>query len=133
MLAILGVALAIIATRGPARSPALEARGAAQQVARAMRLARSEAIAGNRDVEFTVDVARRGYRVGQHPWQSLPRTLELGMVAVAERTADQALGRIVFSPDGGATGGRVRIAVGTASLIVTVDWLSGRVTVLDGT
>ncbi len=128
VLVILGLALGIVANRGPARSPALDARGAAGQVARAMRLARSQAIAGNRPVAFTLDVARRAFRVGAGPWQALPPELGLGLVA----TADTAPGTIVFDPEGGASGGRVRISTGQAALSVGVDWLSGRVMVGDG-
>lgn len=134
VLAILGLTLGIIAARGPARSPALDARGAADQVARALRLARSQAIAGNHPVAFTLDVARHGFRVDDGPWRPLPPTLALDMTAATERAADPTQGRIVFDPDGGATGGRVRIAtsaaaLGAGALSVGVDWLSGRVTV----
>lgn len=127
VVAILALSVGIIAGRGPARSPGLEARGAADQVARGLRLARSRAIAGNHAVAFTLDVARRSFRVGDAPWQALPPTLDLGMLAAAEAAPDPALGRIVFAPDGGATGGSIRVG----ALTIGVDWLSGRVTVAD--
>lgn len=129
VLAILGLALGIVAGRGPLRSANLDARGAADQVARALRLARSQAIAGNHDVAFTLDVARKAFQVGEGAWQPLPSTLDLGIVEATSRQNDPARGRIVFAPDGGATGGRVRIATGPRAVAVAVDWLSGRVTV----
>lgn len=130
VLVILALALGILAGRGPARSPAFDARGAAEQLARGMRLARSQAIAGNADIPFTVDVARRAFQVGRGPWQPFPPTLDIGITAVPGETGTAA--RIVFAPDGGSTGGRVRVSGGGAALVVAVDWLSGRVTVGNG-
>ena len=129
VLAILAMAIGIIAARGPARSPALDARGAAGQVSRALRLARSQAVATNRPVAFTLDLARHGFQVGEGAWQAIPAELGLAMVAVAEANPDPARGRIVFNPEGGSSGGRVRISAGRSALTVGADWLSGRVTV----
>ena len=132
VLAILAMAIGLVAGRGPVRSPALDARGSSDQVARALRLARSQAVAGNRDVAFALDVAGRAFRVGDGAWQPLPATLALSMVAAAEPRPVAGIGRITFAPDGGATGGRIRIAAGAVARTVAVDWLSGRVTVGGG-
>lgn len=132
VLVILALSIGILASRGPPRSASLDARGAARLVEGGLRLARSEAIAGNRDVAFTLDVAQHRFRIGQRAWQALPGTLALKMDAVAERGPADA-GRIIFAPDGGSSGGRVRLAGGAVALVVGVDWLSGRVTVADGT
>lgn len=131
VLAILGFAAYVISARGPARSVALDVRGAASQVAGGLRLARSQAIAGNRTVAFTLDAERRSYRVGDGPWQALPGDLRLGMVSVRDSLPNPQQGRIVFDPEGGATGGRIAIAAGASALGVSVDWLSGRVTITD--
>lgn len=130
VLAILGLAIGILAGRGPSRSVALEVRQTANTVAQALRLARSQAIAVNGDVAFVLDVARRGFRVGDGPWQAIPPALDVGVTAVAGEASSAA--RIVFAPDGGSTGGRIRVAGGAAVRVVVVDWLSGRVTVGDG-
>lgn len=130
VLAILGLAIGILAGRGPPRSVALEVRQTANTVAQSLRLARSQAIAVNGDVAFVLDVARRGFRVGDGPWQAIPPALDVGVTAVAGEASSAA--RIVFAPDGGSTGGRIRVAGGAAVRVVVVDWLSGRVTVGDG-
>ena len=132
VLAILGLTVGLVAARGPARSQALDLRSGADQVARSLRLARSQAIAGNRDVAFTLDLARRSFHVGDGPWQALPPAIELGMVTANGAADAPAQGGIVFAPDGGATGGRVRLATANRVLIIAVDWLSGRVAVVNG-
>lgn len=131
VIAILAVAAGIVVGRGPDRSPMLDARVAAGQIARGLRVARSEAVRGNRPVAFTLDMDRHGFSVGASAMQALPPGVNLTMVAMAEATPNQALGRIVFAPDGGATGGRIGVAAGGVLFVVSVDWLSGRVTVAD--
>ena len=124
VLAILGFAVAIIAARGPATSLGFEARDAAGRLARGLRLARSEAIRRNVDVAFSLDAARHGYRIGDGAWQALPPGLGVDL-RIGGKASGQ--GRIVFSPDGGATGGKVRVSTGETLIGVDVDWLSGRV------
>lgn len=131
VLAVLGLSLGLLLERGPWRSPTLDARAAAGQVAQGLRLARAEAIARGRRVVFALDVAAGSYRVGEGPVQPLPRGLSLSLTAVAEQTAGNRLGGIGFLPDGSSTGGRIELAAGQRRLRVGVDWLTGRVSVTD--
>lgn len=132
VLAILGLTIGLVAVRGPARSPSLDLRVGVDQVARALRVARSQAIVTNRDVAFTLDLARRAFRVGDGAWQALPPFIELGITAATGPRDTSAEGSISFAPDGSASGGRLRLASALRVRIVTVDWLSGRVAVGDG-
>jgi type II secretion system protein H len=59
VLSVLALALALVITHGPVRSPRLELDAAARRVAGALRLARSRAIAEERTVVFALD--RGGY------------------------------------------------------------------------
>jgi general secretion pathway protein H len=36
-------------------------------------------------------------------------------------------GGIIFAPDGSASGGRVRLGNGASAIVVSIDWLTGRV------
>lgn len=131
VLAILALSLGLVLGRGPWRSPTLDARAAAGQVAQGLRLARAQAISRNRTVVFALDLASGGFRIGDGPARSLPRGLTLSMTAVADRTAGAALAGIDFLPDGSSSGGRIGMAAGAARLWVGVDWLTGRVSVQD--
>ncbi|MBP0494949.1 GspH/FimT family pseudopilin [Pararoseomonas indoligenes] len=132
VLAVIGLALGIVAGRGPARSPALEAREAAGEVALALRQARGLAIASNRRVIFVLDVARHAYRVDNGPVRPLPAALDLAMTAaVGEAGESRTATGIGFSPDGSSSGGRIRLAAGAVRRVVAVDWLTGRVSVAD--
>ena len=70
VLTILGLAIGIMAARGPSRSPSLDVRGTADLVAGSLRRARAQAIASNSAVAFQLDPA--GYRVGGETPRRLP-------------------------------------------------------------
>ena len=44
---------------------------------------------------------------------------------------DDKIGSIRFYPDGGSNGGRITVASGERKFEVDVDWLTGRVAILD--
>lgn len=131
VIAILALALTLIVGYRPPWSRGLGARGAASEVALALRLARSEAIAHNGPVSVAVDVADRRYRVGQGPERSLPSSLKVELLTVANERRATNVGEIRFNPDGSSTGGRVTIGDGSHTLAVGVDWLDGRVSIRD--
>ncbi|MGF1641919.1 MAG: GspH/FimT family pseudopilin [Rhodospirillales bacterium] len=106
-------------------------KGAAQDVAAALRRARSEAVVRNTDVVLTVDVGERSFRVGDAAARALPATLAVELyTAQTERIAADA-GGIRFFPDGSATGGEIVLADDRSKLNVQVDWLTGRVVIVD--
>ncbi len=121
VVAILGAALTIVLSRGPARSARQEVRAGTAMLSGALRVARSQAIATDRPVAFVLDPASHTWRAGDSAGR-LP-----GALAVVA-----APGRIVFSPEGGSSGGRIALASGTVRAVLGVDWLTGRVSVSDG-
>ena len=129
VLVVLGLTLAIMVGRGPPRSAGLEARMAARDLAHALRAARAEAIAADREVAVTLDPGRHSFRIGAGPEQVLPAWL--GMAVVGLRGTNPASSAIRFAPDGSASGGAVVLARGREELRVGVDWLTGRVSVAD--
>jgi general secretion pathway protein H len=123
VIAILGAAAAILATRGPARSLGLETRAAASDLAQTLRLGRSRAIAADRAVRVVLDLETHGLTLDNVSRPTLPASVRLAAVmadgAVARRQAV-----FVFAPDGSASGGQVVLG---GRMVVAVDWLTGRV------
>jgi general secretion pathway protein H len=105
VIAIMGLALALVAGFGPPRSHGLEMQAAARQVADAMRDARGRAIAQGRPVPLTLPHLP--------PWLTI--------------TLQAPPGGIVFAQDGSATGGRVLLDTDGQDIAITADWLTGRV------
>src|SRR5215472_15343098 len=92
VFAILGLVLALIVGYKPPWSSTLGTRAAAGQLASALRLARSEAIARDSPVAVVIDVAAHRYRVGEESGRQLPSalTMELVTIAGARRTAAES-------------------------------------------
>jgi general secretion pathway protein H len=129
VIAVLGMALGLVVTRGPMRSPTMEMQAVVNQVAQGLRVARSRAIANNAPVRFTVDIPLHSFSIGSDRPVVLPRTVTIAMTAVSSETAESRLAAIRFYPDGSATGGRIDLAAGQRLAHIGVDWLTGRVSV----
>ena len=130
-LAILGLALVVVAGYKPPWSSGLGLKGTASELARELRLARSEAIATNRPVAFDLDATDHLYRVGAGAKRRLPANLSIKLLTISGESRGANVGDIRFNPDGSSTGGRIALADGTRRVAVGVDWLTGRVRVAD--
>lgn len=109
-----------------------ELKGAARQMAAALRLARSDALATRRESFVTVDLERRVFRIDRDAREiALPKDAELKLFTAQNDIVSDKAGAIRFYPDGGSNGGRVTIAAGERKYEVDVDWLTGRVAILD--
>ena len=126
VIAILAAASAILVARGPARSPGLEARAAASDLAQTLRLGRSRAIAADRPVSVVLDLATHAMTLDRAPRPALPGSVGLAAV-MADGSVVRRQAVFVFAPDGSASGGQVLLDVGGRRLTVAVDWLTGRV------
>jgi general secretion pathway protein H len=121
VLAILGAVLAVTVGAMPRRGGTLDLTNAADGVAGTLRLGRARAIASGRPVVFTPSQGGRGYALdGQQ--HVLPPAVTLAMTGPAA---------ISFNPDGGASGGAVRVASAVRAMLVRVDWLTGRVLITE--
>ncbi len=109
-----------------------ELKSAARQLASGLRLARSEAVTQRRETFLVLDVAGRRFRVDRNPKEHpLPRDVELKLFTAQNDLIDDKVGSIRFYPDGGSNGGRITVASGERKFEVDVDWLTGRVAILD--
>lgn len=138
VLAILGLITAIALPMFTGVLPGAELKSAARNLGADMRYARSRAIAGNREVTLSVDLVARRYAIsGEARERSLPEELTIDVLtARSELEGGDALrprrASIRFFPDGSSTGGRVSLSRGGRTYHVGVDWLTGRVKVVDG-
>ena len=116
---------------GPGVSTA-DLRASARQLASGMRLARSEAMASRHDAFVTIDLEGRRFRVGADPREHpLPKDIEIKLFTAQKDLVNDKVGAIRFYADGGSNGGRVTLAAGERKFEVDVDWLTGRVAILD--
>jgi general secretion pathway protein H len=109
-----------------------ELRSSARQLAAGLRLARSEALSERRETFLVIDVAGKRFKVDRDAQaHSLPAKIELKLYTAQNDLVSDSVGSIRFFPDGGSNGGRITVASGSRKFDVDVDWLTGRVAILD--
>lgn len=107
-------------------------RSSARQVAAGLRTARSEALAQRRETFLVVDVAGKRFKVDQETAEhKLPAGIAITLFTAQNDLVDGNVGAIRFFPDGGSNGGRITLAAGERKFEVDVDWLTGRIAILD--
>ena len=135
LLVVLALMALVIAVASPLVStafPGAELKAAARDVAAGLRYARSQAITRNAEVEFVLDVERRRYAIGgEEAIHDLPSVVDISLVTARSERLDETTGAIRFFADGTSTGGGISLARGAREYHVMVDWLTGRITVLD--
>lgn len=106
-------------------------KGAARELASGLRFARSEAVAKRHETFVAIDLAGRRFKVADDPVEhSLPKEAELKLFTAQSDLVSDTTGAIRFFPDGGSNGGRITIASGERKYDIDVDWLTGRVSIL---
>ncbi len=124
MLAILGVAAGLVIARGAWHSDMIDVRAAADEVAASLRTTRAAAFRTGRPRVLRIDTAH-GLLL---PAAGLPVRLSRG-VSVARAGGATTMLSFVFEPNGACNGGSIVLSEGRVKRLVTVDFLSGRISV----
>lgn len=107
-------------------------KGAAREVAAVLRFARSEALATRQETRVVLDLESRTFASDRdRRVHTLPRLVELKLFTAQSDLVNDKVGAIRFFPDGGSNGGRVTLAAGERKFDIDIDWLTGRVAILD--
>ena len=107
-----------------------ELKSGARQLASALQAARGRAIARDAEVAVIVDVQQRTYRTtGIGQVRSIAPDLRLALETADSEVLDDQVAGIRFFPDGSSTGGRLTLAARGMKYVVSVDWLTGRVSI----
>ncbi len=132
VLAILGLITAVAMPSFSTALPGAKLKAAARDLGAELRFARARAIAGNRETLLTVDLTNRRYQVpGAGKSRALPDGIELVMRTAQSEIVGAERASIRFFPDGGSTGGRFTLSQGARGYLVGVDWLTGRITIVN--
>jgi general secretion pathway protein H len=132
VLAIVGALAAIVLPMLGSGVSSLELKGAAREIASGLKLARSEAMASRQEAFLTIDLEGRRFMVGASAREhALPKALDIKLFTAQNDLVNDKVGAIRFYPDGGSNGGRITLSAGERKYEVDVDWLTGRVAILD--
>ena len=128
VLAILALVLAVALPMLPGAADRTALRTATGEIVAGLRETRSLALAQGRSAVFTLDTARRAYRIGDAAvWHALPGSVAAELFTATREQLSDVTGDIRFFSDGSSTGGGVRLAQGKSGDEIRVDWLTGRV------
>jgi general secretion pathway protein H len=135
LLVVLSLMAIVAAIAVPLLGPGVshgELKSAARKVAAGLRMARDDAVATRTDTRLVLDLEHRTFQVERDVHvHKLPRELQMKLFTSQNDIVTDQVGAIRFYPDGGSTGGRVTLAAGERKYEVDVDWLTGRVAILD--
>ncbi|MFO7553083.1 MAG: GspH/FimT family pseudopilin [Haliea sp.] len=127
-LLLTGIAVPLIGDR----LPGMKFNSAIHRIATHARLARNIAISSNTPVRLIIDVGGRHYRLSVEPeGHSLPEEFTISLYAPRVEQLNDQVGAILFYGDGSSSGGRVTISDGARQRSVDVQWLTGRVSILE--
>lgn len=102
----------------------------AHELASRCRAARAEAIRRGSDQTVVIDMANRVVTAGRDvPPLRISDTISISSETSATEGRSQRVAGIRFLPNGGSTGGKVRLESGKQTYEVRVNWLTGRVVV----
>ena len=135
LLVVLTLMAIIAAIAVPILAPGVsntDLKTAARKVAAGLRMARSDAVATRTDTRVLLDLEHRTFQIERDPRvHTLPREMQMKLFTAQSDLVNETTGAIRFYPDGGSNGGRVTLGAGERKYEVDVDWLTGRVAILD--
>jgi general secretion pathway protein H len=132
VLAILAGLLYIAVPRLSASSGAAALRAAAADLAAELRLVRSAAITADGARILIVDTKRNRFAAeGAARIHLVPPDVRMTVLTAESELLPDGTPAIRFFPDGSSTGGGVELAGRSTTVVVTVDWLTGRVSLRD--
>lgn len=127
VLAILALVMAVAMPLLKTSTPGRELRMQAQEIAALLRYGRTLAIRDNREVGVAIDVERRRIEIeGAGRPVLLPQSTGLKVLTARGQVIAQTAS-IVFTPQGGSSGGSVEISDGKTVATIAVSWLTADV------
>jgi len=125
VLVIAALALALVGTSISRSIGGAEMRNAARKVAASLRYTRTHAILTKSEQVFLVDTEKRTFRAADRETQELPKGMNVELNTARSELTSETAGGIRFYPDGGSTGGNVRLEANGRVYQVNVAWLTG--------
>lgn len=125
VLVIASLMMALVGTSISRNISGAEMRSAAHRVAASLRYTRTRAILAKSEQVFLVDTEERSYQAADRPAEALPEGMNVELNTARSELTSETAGGIRFYPDGGSTGGNVRLEANGRVYQVNVAWLTG--------
>jgi general secretion pathway protein H len=125
VLVIAALAMALVGTSISRSISGAEMRTAARKVAASLRYTRTHAILTKSEQVFLVDTEKHSFQAADRQQESLPKGMNVELNTARSELTSETAGGIRFYPDGGSTGGNVRLEANGRVYQVNVAWLTG--------
>ncbi len=110
----------------------IELKSAARSLASGLRHTRNRALNDNRSATLDLDVVKHEFRLpGEQRVHKLPERIDIVLFTARSEQQSAQRGAIRFFPDGSSTGGRITLSTDSLRYLVNVDWLTGRISVIE--
>ena len=129
VLVIASLMLAMVGTSISRSVSGAEMRTAARKVAASLRYTRTQAILTKSEQVFLVDTENLTYQAGLKDVEALPEGMKVELNTARSELTSETVGGIRFYPDGGSTGGNVKLEANGRIYQVNVAWLTGEASV----
>jgi len=129
VLVIAALVLALVGTSISRSISGAEMRTAARKLAASIRYTRTHAILTKSEQVFLVDTESRSYSAPDREAVLLPEGMEVLLTTARSELTSETVGGIRFFPDGGSTGGSVKLEANDRIYTVNVAWLTGEASV----
>jgi len=129
VLVIVALMMALVGTSIARNVSGAEMRTAANKVAASLRYTRTQAILTKSEQVFLVDTEKLTYQAAEREAKELPEGMKVELNTARSELTSETAGGIRFYPDGGSTGGNVRLEANGRIYRVNVAWLTGEASV----
>jgi len=129
VLVIASLALALVGTSISRNISGAEMRTAARKVAASLRYTRTQAILTKSEQVFLINTETATYLAPKRSEEQLPEGMKVELNTARSELTSETAGGIRFYPDGGSTGGNVRLEANGRIYQVNVAWLTGEASV----
>lgn len=129
-LSLATLIFAIATTAYEKASKGSQLKVTARNIAVCLNAARNEAITLGRPATFSINLVNRSFQYsGTNKTFPIQDHIDIKVYAAASATARNGISTIYFAPDGSSSGGRVELGSGSHRLVISVDWLTGKVAI----
>lgn len=129
VLVIVSLMLALVGTSISRSVSGAEMRNAARKVTASLRYTRTKAILSKSEQVFLLDTESLEYVAADRPAVELPEGMKVELNTARSELTSESAGGIRFFPDGGSTGGNVKLEANGRIYQVNVAWLTGEASV----
>jgi len=129
VLVIAALVLAMVGTSISRNISGAEMRTAARKVAASLRYTRTRAILTKSQQVFLVDTENRNFKAPDREVEELPEGMKVELNTARSELTSETVGGIRFYPDGGSTGGNVKLEANDRIYQINVAWLTGEASV----